>query len=163
MRSFVALGGAGLVAMVIQTTVFPSLPRLPVVPDLILVLTVYVGLRHHGIGGAMGAFLFGYFVDTFSGTVLGANAFALTAVYAGVAVVARNLWIEGGLPAMAMVFLGALGRQVAAAAVGMVVAGPAPIWQHVLRHGLLEAAAAALVTPPVFGFVAWEKRLLGLG
>jgi len=162
-RSFVALGGAGLVAMVIQTTVFPSLPRLPVVPDLILVLTVYVGLRHHGIGGAMGAFLFGYFVDTFSGTVLGANTFALTAVYAGVAVVARNLWIEGGLPAMAMVFLGALGRQVAAAAVGMVVAGPAPIWQHVLRHGLLEAAAAALVTPPVFGFVAWEKRLLGLG
>src|SRR5207302_1917050 len=87
--------------MVIQTTVFPSLPRLPVVPDLILVLTVYVGLRHHGIGGAMGAFLFGYFVDTFSGTVLGANAFALTAVYAGVAVVARNLWIEGGLPAVA--------------------------------------------------------------
>jgi len=48
--------------MVIQTTVFPLLPRLPVVPDLILVLTVYLGLRHHGVGGAMGAFLFGYFL-----------------------------------------------------------------------------------------------------
>jgi len=162
-RSFIALGGAGLVAMVIQTTVFPSLPHLPVMPDLILVLTVYVGLRHHGIGGAMGAFLLGYFLDTFSGTVLGANAFALTAVYAGVALVARNLWIEGGLPAMAMVFLGALARQVAATAVTMAVAAPAPIWQHVLRHGLLDAAAAALVTPPVFGFVTWEKKLLGLG
>ena len=74
MRSFVALGGAGLAAMVVQTTVFPSVPRLPVVPDLILVLTVYLGLRHRGVGGALGAFLFGYFVDTFSGTVLGANA-----------------------------------------------------------------------------------------
>src|SRR2546427_3057796 len=149
--------------MVIQTTVFPSLPSLPVVPDLILVLTVYLGLRHHGLGGALGAFLFGYFVDTFSGTVLGANAFALTAVYAGVALVARNLWIEGGLPAMAMVFLGALGRELVAAAVGTVVAAPGPLWQHVLRHGLLEAAAAGLVTPPLFGVVGWERRLPGLG
>ena len=163
MRSFVALGGAGLAAMVVQTTVFPSVPHLPVVPDLILVLTVYLGLRHHGVGGALGAFLLGYFVDTFSGTVLGANAFAMTAVYGGVALIARNLWIEGGLPAMTMVFLGALGRELAVAAVGTVVAAPGPIWQHVLRHGLLEAAAAAVLTPPVFGFVAWEKRLLGLG
>src|SRR5437870_13110894 len=110
--------------MVIQTTVFPALPRLPVAPDLILVLTVYLGLRHHGVGGAMGAFLFGYFVDTFSGTVLGANAFALTAVYGGVSLVARNLWIEGGLPAMAMVFLGALGRELPVAAVGTAAAAP---------------------------------------
>src|SRR5437667_10918922 len=139
--------------MVIQTTVFPSLPRLPVVPELILEVTVYVGLRRHGIGGAMGAFLLGYLVDTFSGTVLGTNAFALTAVYAGVTLIARNLWIEGGLPAMAIVFLGALGREVATAAVGVVVAAHAPIWQHMMRHGLLEAAAAALATPPVFGFV----------
>src|SRR2546427_13030091 len=95
--------------MVVQTTVFPSVPRLPVVPDLILVLTVYLGLRHHGLGGALGALLFGYFVDTFSGTVLGANAFALTAVYAGAGLVARNLWVGGGVPAPAMVFLGAPG------------------------------------------------------
>src|SRR5438552_1894052 len=83
-------------------------------------------------------------VDKFSGTVLGTNAFALTAVYAGVTLIARNLWIEGGLPAMAIVFLGALGREVATAAVGVVVAAHAPIWQHMMRHGLLEAAAAAL-------------------
>src|SRR2546427_11421072 len=110
--------------MVVQTTVFPSVPRLPVVPDLILVLTVYLGLRHHGFGGALGAFLFGYFVDTFSGTVLGAHAFALTAVYAGVALVAPDLWVEGGVPATAMVFLRALGRELVAAGGGTGVGPP---------------------------------------
>jgi len=46
------------------------------VDDLVLVLAVYLGVRHHGAGGAFGAFLLGYFLDTFSGTLLGVHAFA---------------------------------------------------------------------------------------
>ena len=69
MRSAAALVVAAVAAMLLQTTIFPSLPGLPVVPDLILVLAVYLGVAHQTIGGAAGAFLLGYFLDTFSGTL----------------------------------------------------------------------------------------------
>ena len=79
MRSFLALAAAGVVAMLLQTGVFPALPYLPVRPDLILVLAGYLGVRHHNAGGALGAFTLGYFLDTFSGTILGMQTFAISA------------------------------------------------------------------------------------
>jgi rod shape-determining protein MreD len=160
-RTFIALAAAAVAAMLLQTTVFPALP-LPVVPDLVLVLAVYLGVRHQTVGGALGAFVLGYFLDTFSGTLLGLNAFALTAVYLGVQAAARHLWLERGLPLVAVVFLGALVRDLAAVAVGALVAARAPLWHHVLRYGLTGAAMAALVAPAVFAAVRWEKRQLGV-
>jgi rod shape-determining protein MreD len=161
-RSFIALAAAAVAAMLLQTTVFPALPGLPVVPDLVLVLAVYLGVRHQTVGGALGAFGLGYFLDTFSGTLLGLNAFALTAVYLGVQAAARHLGLERGLPLVAVVFLGALVRDLAAVGVGALVAARAPLWQHVLRYGLTGAATAALVAPAVFAAVRWEKRQLGV-
>lgn len=160
MRSFAALAAAAVAAMLCQTTLLPSLP-LPVIPDLMLVLVVYLGVRHPTTGGAVGAFLLGYFLDTFSGTLLGLNAFALTAAYMGVHIVARHLWFERGLPVMAIVFFGGFLRDVAAVLVGL-LAARAPVWQHVFGYGLGGAVAASLVAPAVFAAVAWEKRLLGL-
>jgi rod shape-determining protein MreD len=160
MRSFAALAAAAIAAMLCQTTVLPSLP-LPIMPDLLLVLAVYLGVRHPTAGGAVGAFLLGYFVDTFSGTLLGLNAFALTAVYVGVHFVARHLWFERGLPVVAIVLFGGVLRDVAALVIA-VVAAHAPVWQHAFGHGIGGAVAASIVGPSVFAAVAWEKRLLGL-
>ncbi len=162
MRSFVALAAAAVAAMLVQTTVFSWLPGLPIVPDLILVLAVYLGVRHRTPGGALGAFLLGYFLDTFSGTLLGMNAFALTAVYLAVHFVARHLWLERGLPLMAIVFFGGAVRDLAAAAVAAVMAARPPVWHHMLSLGVAGALAASLAAPLVFRAVAWEKRLLGL-
>jgi rod shape-determining protein MreD len=162
MRSFVAIALAAVVAIVLQTAVFAAIPHLPVVPDLVLVLAAYLGVRHHGAGGAFGAFLLGYLVDTFSGTVLGMHAFALTAVYVAAYLIARHLWMEGGLPVMAVVFVGACVGELAMLAVAALVAAHAPLWQHVVRYGLIQAGAAALLGPAVFAFVGREKQLLGL-
>jgi rod shape-determining protein MreD len=162
MRSFVVLAVSAIVAMLVQTTIFPFvLSRLPIVPDLILVLAVYLGIRHRGVGGAMGAFLLGYFLDTFSGTLTGMNAFALTAVYAAATLIARHLWMEGGFPVVAVVFVGGCVRSLATVALSALVAARTPVWHHVLRYGFLEAAAAALIAPLVFASLRWEKRLLG--
>lgn len=163
MRSSIALGAAAVLAMLVQTTVLSWIPRLPVVPDLIVVLVVYLALRHPGLGGALGAFLLGYFLDTFSGTTLGVNAFALTAVYGGVSLIARNLWIEGGVPAMLVVFAGALGRELMSVFFAAVLAARAPVWHQAMLHGMVAAVVAAAVTPAIFAMVTWEKRLLGVG
>jgi hypothetical protein len=90
------------------------------------------------------------------------HAFALTAVYVAAHLIARHLWMEGGLPVMGVVFVGACVGELAMLGVAALVAARAPLWQHVMKYGLLQAGVAALVAPAVFGFVGREKQLLGL-
>jgi rod shape-determining protein MreD len=162
MRRCLALAAAAIVAMIVQTSVLPAVPGLPIVPDVILVLAVYLGVHYQSVGGAVGAFLLGYFLDTFSGTLLGLNAFSLTAAYLAVRWVARQLWVRRGLPVIAIVLFGGIVRDAAALAVSALVAAGAPVWHHVLTYGFAGVLAAAVVAPAVFAAVAWEERLLGL-
>jgi rod shape-determining protein MreD len=163
-RVTILLAVAALVAMLVQTTLGVVLaPVTEVVPNLVLVLVVYVGLRYHGVAGVVGAFALGYFLDTFSGTVLGVQASACTAAYVVAYLIARTLWTEDGLTAMIVVFLATLVHGVVAHAVVVLVDRDWPGWLLVLRRGLVQATLTALVAPWVFRFVVWERRVLRLG
>lgn len=162
MRRAFAIAVASVVAMLLQTTVFPVLVPAGLAPNLLLVLVVYLGLRQFGAWGALGSFLLGYFLDTFSGTLLGLHAFAFTAVYLGVHHVARLLWTEGGLPAVLIVFAAACAHAILVLVVTALAGGGGAVWAQAVRYGILEATVAAAVTPVVFGFVSWEQRVLGL-
>ncbi len=163
MRMTVVLALAAVVSMLLQTTVAGIVaPLTEVVPNLVLVLAVYLGLRHHGVGGVVGAFLLGYFLDTFSGTLLGVNAAACTAAYVVAYLIARTLWTEDGLPAMMVVFLATLVHTVVAHGVVVLVDRAWPGWTVVIRHGLVQATLATLLTPWIFRGLAWERRVLRL-
>lgn len=163
MRMTVVIAGAALLTMLLQTTVGAVVtPLTEVVPNLVLVLAVYLGLRHHGVGGVAGAFVLGYFLDTFSGTLLGVHAAACTAAYVVAYLIARTLWTEDGLPAMIVVFLAALVHTVVAHGVVVLVDRAWPGWLVVARHGLEQATLATILTPWLFRFLHWERRVLGL-
>ena len=162
MRSFLAVAVAAALAMVVETAIVPPLTGHPVGPDIVLVLAVYLGSRHRDLGGAVGAFFLGWFLDTFSGSRLGMHAFALTAVYATVLVVARKLWMKGGVPVMVVAAL-ATGVQAAALlAMATMVGDAAPTWWYLRRYGAADAALTIGFAPLVFAVVTWEKRLLGV-
>ncbi len=163
MRMTAVLAAAAVVAMLLQTTVGGSLiPFTEVVPNLVLVLAVYLGLRHHGVGGVVGAFLLGYVLDTFSGTLLGVHAAACTAAYVVAYLIARTLWTEDGLPAMMVVFVAALVHTVVAHGVVVLVDRAWPGWDIVARRALVEATLATSMTPWTFRLLRWERRLLRL-
>src|SRR5262249_611161 len=150
--------------MLLQTAVFPVLVPAGLAPNLVLVLVVYLGVHQFGAWGALGAFTLGYFLDTFSGTLLGLHAFAFTALYLAVHYVGRLLWTEGGLPAMLIVFAAACGHGLIALAwMSLLTPAPPPVCHPPLPQPLITALVAAAVTPAVFGFVSWEQRLLGRG
>src|SRR5262245_10570409 len=159
MRRAAALPVGALLALVLETTLLPQVPGLPVVPDFVLVLVVYLGMYQHGVRGVTGAFVLGYTLDTFSGTVFGLNACAMVIVYLGVYLVARTLQTEGGVPAMAVVFVAALGRGAALALGATLLSDARPFWEHLSRRGLFDAAAAALVAPLTFALIGREKRV----
>jgi rod shape-determining protein MreD len=158
----VALAVAAVFAMLIETSIVPALVDPGLGPDLVLVLAVYLGSRHREIGGAIGAFVLGWFLDTFAGSRLGMHAFALTAVYGTVLVVARKLWMKGGVPVMVVAGLAVGVQAVALLAMATMVGDAAPVWWHLRRFGLVQATLTILVAPFVFGAIAWEKRLLGV-
>src|SRR5689334_4568854 len=159
----VALAGAAMIAMLLQTTIGSAVaPFTEIVPNLVLVLAVYLGLRYHGVGGVVGAFFLGYMLDTFSGTLLGVHAAACTAAYVVAYLIARTLWTEDGVPAMMVVFLAAVVHTVVAHGVVVLVDRAWPGWLIVLRHGLVQAVFATTLTPWVFRFLRWERRLVRL-
>lgn len=164
MRRSAAIAIAGIASMLLQTAVLPLLIPASLAPNLLLVLVVYLGVHQFGAAGALGAFVLGYFLDTFSGTLLGLHAFAFTVVYLGVHHVARVLWTEEGVPAVLIVFVAACAYAVLVLALTSLAAVTGRVvWTHGLRHVLLDALVAAAVTPLVFGFLSWEQRVLRVG
>jgi rod shape-determining protein MreD len=148
-------------ALLLQTTVLHALTGDRVIPDLALILCVFLGLHEHNVAGATGAFLLGYLLDSFSGSVVGLNAFAMTTVYTMVYLVSRRLWMDNTLSSVAMVFLGTLVK-------GCAILGALAAYLSVERLSLAavqvllaEALLAAALTPIVFAVIRWEQRVLG--
>lgn len=153
---------AGMLVLLLQTTLLHGLSGGRIIPDLVLILCVYLGLYEHNIGGATGAFLLGYLLDSFSGSLVGLHAFAMTTVYLVVYLVSRRLWMDNTLSGVAMVFLGSLLKGVA-----IVVALAAYLSIDRMSFGVAqtlfaEALLAAALTPIVFGSLGWAKRAVGV-
>ena len=66
MRLFLLFFLVGIFLILMQTTFLHLMPFGPVIPDLTLVLCVYLGLYHPTVGAALGSFLIGYSVDIVS-------------------------------------------------------------------------------------------------
>ena len=163
MRATLVLTGAVVVAVLVQTTLGALVASVTeVVPNCMLVIAVYLGLRYRGVGGVVGAFMVGYTLDTFSGTLLGVHAAACTAAYVVAYLVGRTLRTEDGVPAMIVVFLAGLVYAVVAYGVVVLVDRAWPGWAFVVGRGLVEATLATLMTPWTFRFLGWERRLLGI-
>ena len=74
---FILFAIATYIALLIQTAAPLWFPFHALIPNLIIILTVDLGLRHHGAIPALLAFAIGYATDAMSGTTLGMNAFLM--------------------------------------------------------------------------------------
>ena len=74
MRTAIVVALVACVGLLLQSTAFQLLPFEHAVPDVLLVVNVYLGLHFHTVGGVAGAFLLGYVQDSASGSPAGLNA-----------------------------------------------------------------------------------------
>ncbi len=151
----------GTLALLLQTTVLHGLTGGRIIPDLVLILCVYLGLHEHTIGGVTGAFLLGYLFDSFSGSLVGLHAFAMTTVYLVVYLVSRRLWMDNTVSGVAMVFLGSLLKGAAIVAALAAYLSIDRMSLGVAQTLLAEALLAAALAPLVFGGLGWAKRVAG--
>ena len=158
MRAASLIALTTVAALLIQTTLVPLLPFAAAMPDLLLVVCVYLGLHFHSPAGALGAFSIGYVQDSFSGTLIGLNAFAMTVVFITVYLASRRLWVTNTFSKIVMVFLASLVKAFAVLLLLGVFISLEGVWRTAVKYVLVEAVLAAAVGPVMFALLARSQQ-----
>lgn len=154
----------GIFLILVQSTFLHLLPFGPVVPDLVLVLCVYLGLHHPTMGAALGSFVLGYSIDVVSSRLLGLNAFAMTLVFLSVYFSSRSIWLHHPIVSSLIVLLAAVVKGLALVLVWTVFLSTEGFWSGAARYIIMEALLAAALAPLVFSLLRrGESYLKKLG
>jgi rod shape-determining protein MreD len=98
----------GVLLLTLQTTLLMSLVNQRIRPDLVLILTLYLGLSYPPISGGILAFFLGYLMDLFSGNVLGLYTLSRPLIFYIAQIFKDRVYLEGFLSQFLFVFLSAL-------------------------------------------------------
>jgi rod shape-determining protein MreD len=150
MKLALLFSAVGVVLIVLQMSILHLLPLGPIVPDLILVLCVYLGLHHPSVGAALGSFVLGYSMDVVSSPLLGVNAFAMSLVVLVVYLVDRSIWLHNPMVSALVVLAASLVKGAALVLIWALFLSVDGLWSAALRYILLEALLAAALAPIVF-------------
>jgi rod shape-determining protein MreD len=150
---------ATYIALLIQTAVPLWFPFHALIPNLIIILTVDLGLRHHGALPALLAFAIGYATDSMSGTTLGLNAFLTTGIFLLTYEFSRRLLVTNALVGATAVFFAVM-----LAGFGAIVItsgrGAGGAINQAIPTLALQALISAMVAPIIFSLMAGSKRML---
>lgn len=160
MRLVILFAVATVIALAIQTVPL-WFPLRALIPNLIVILVVDLGLRHHGALAAILAFAMGYATDAFSGTHLGLNAFLITLVFLLSYEISGRLMVTNAIVGATTVFFGAMVAALGAVAIASGRAAGDAV-SAVFPAVLLQAFISALISPLIFSLLASGKRMLGI-
>jgi rod shape-determining protein MreD len=153
MRLFLLYFLVGIFLILLQSTFLHLLPFGPVVPDLVLVLCVYLGLYHPTVGAAVGSFVLGYSIDVVSSRLLGLNAFAMTLVFLSVYFSSRTIWLHHPVVSSMIVLFAALIKGGALVLLWAVFLSAEGFWLGAAKYLIMEAVVAAALAPLVFSLL----------
>ncbi len=162
MRIAVLFALAAFLALAIQTCLLHWAGVQRLVPDLLLVLAVNLGLKHHGLLATILAFMLGYVTDAFSGARIGLNTLLVTIVYLACYETSRHIWMNNDLVGAIAVFLGVIFKDLATLLLtGTLSSSPSGL-SSLLLEVLAQALLTACLTPLVFELLRRGAAVLGL-
>jgi rod shape-determining protein MreD len=86
---------AGILLLILQTTLLSSFPIQRIRPDLLLIFTLYLAFLFPPIFGGILAFFMGYLMDLFSGNTLGLYTFSRPLVFLAAQFFKERFYLEG--------------------------------------------------------------------
>lgn len=158
----VLIGVAAVIGLLLQTTFFHLVPFAALMPDLILILCVYLGLHQHSVGGTTGAFLLGYFMDNFAGNTVGLHAFAMSLIFVLVYLISRRLWMDNWIANIAVVFAASMLKTLTVAVLLVLYLSESYPWRQLLSTIWVDAILAAFFAPFVFALLDGGRRASGI-
>jgi rod shape-determining protein MreD len=131
------------------------------IPNLIIILAVDLGLRHHGVLPAILAFAMGYATDAIAGSHPGLNAFMMTLVFLVSYEVSTRLMVANAGVGATLVFFSVIATSLGTIAIANgfgALSSTGPI----LPGLTLQAFVSAIIAPFLFAMLATTKRLTGM-
>lgn len=98
----------GVFFLTFQTTLLASFPIHRIRPDIVLILTLYLGLSYPPISGGILAFFIGYLMDLFSGSSFGLYAFSRPLIFYFAQIFKDRVYLESFPSQSLFVFIFAL-------------------------------------------------------
>jgi rod shape-determining protein MreD len=150
-----------VLGLAFETAVPHLLSFRAVIPNLILILAVDLGLRHHGVLPAIIAFAMGYATDALAGSHPGLNAFMMTMVFLVSYEISTRLMVANSFVGATVVFFGVFATAMGTISIAdgfnaLGETGP------MLPSLTLQAVISAMVAPFIFSILAASKELTGL-
>jgi len=137
-------------ALVFETSFFPTFISPEFKPDLLLVITVYIALRGTFEGGAPLSWGIGLLKDLFSGLYLGLNAFTFLLLFMVIKSSSDRLYAESGELFVVAVSLATLGNVTVSALLSvMFTSSPGVAYSmlySLIPHILANAFSASIIT-----------------
>ncbi|HMD05444.1 MAG TPA: rod shape-determining protein MreD [Candidatus Binatus sp.] len=161
MRLILLFAVFAVLGLAIETAVPHLISFRALVPNLIIILAVDLGLRHHGILPAFIAFTMGYATDALAGSHPGLNAFMMTMVFLVSYEISTRLMVANAFVGATLVFFGVIATSLGTIAMANgfnALSDTGPIMPELT----LDALISAIVAPIVFAMLATSKRLTGL-
>lgn len=149
MMYYMMLPPAALVCVVLQTTLADMLSRGAVRLEVSLVLALYAGFHLGMIRGAALVVVFGFVMDTLTGTVPCFYTLFYILVFLVARVVSFKVYGEGAIVIMSAAFLCVLGQAVVIVALSRWTAG-VPLSFDGMEVTVYNAVLLALTTPLFF-------------
>ncbi len=134
----------GLIAILIQGAVLKSIFPSLIIPNLILILVVYLAFYEPTPFGSVLVFLLGLEFDLSSAKLLGPWAGAFVVVFILFSLLSQRLFVESVLAAIVVTFVAAL---VASGIYGLLAREFNPAGSHSIVNALVEALLTALCAP----------------
>lgn len=151
----------GLTMILLQTTLLPRLlgngPR----PDLLLLLTLHIGLNERPLPGAFTAWLLGCLLDVFSGTTFGLYGLILLLIFCATSASARQLNHDNSMVMIVAAICGTTAHALLLITTLLFFADADQGWHLILRDLPLQLALniiAAIVCSPLFVFCCGQKQ-----
>ena len=161
MRLILLFAVFAVLGLAIETAVPHLISFRALVPNLIIILAVDLGLRHHGVLPAIIAFTMGYATDALAGSHPGINAFMMTMVFLVSYEISTRLMVANAFVGATLVFFGVIATSLGTIAMANgfnALSDTGPIMPELT----LDALISAIVAPIVFAMLATSKRLTGL-
>lgn len=151
-RSLIVLA-IGLVGIVVESLVAVSLPWASMfVPNIALVLVVYLGFHDATLLGVVLTFLLGLITDLSSGYVLGRWAAGFLIVFGIISALSQRLFVESGI---AVIVISGVGVLLANIVYGALSIDSLPDSGRMIVSILGEVGATAFLAPFLFRFVRY--------
>ena len=158
MRLILLFAAFAVLGLAFETAVPHVVSFRPLIPNLIIILAVDLGLRHHGVLPAVIAFAMGYATDALAGSHPGLNAFMMTLVFLVSYEFATRLMVTNAFVGATLVFLSVIATSLATVAMAD---GFNSISGAMMPELTLGAFISAIVAPFIFAILAGAKRLTG--